>query len=163
MISWRRCSIAHPLEPTPLDVASGDWPKLIAALKSPSKSTLSLTREILESRRNQVFTSQKLPLKGTRHTWSLLLVILSLLASGTPTRSSQGPPRGGRDTGPIPIYKSNERAKIKGRQKKRQRKTIKKNKRKIKGRQKKLYLVCPNNYPPSSSPTDLKWLNANVL
>ena len=100
MISWRRCSIAHLLEPTLLDVASGDWPKLIAALKSPPKSTLLLTRETLESRRNQVFTSQEPPLKGTRHTWSLLLVLLSLLASGTPTRSSQGPPCGGRDTGP---------------------------------------------------------------
>ena len=99
MISWRRCSIAHPLKPTPLDVASSHGPKLIAALKSPSKSTLALSQETLELRGNQVFTSQKLPLEGTRHTWSLLLVLLSRSASGTPTRSSEGAPRGGRDTG----------------------------------------------------------------
>ena len=106
MISWRGCGIAHPLEPTPLDMASGDWSKLIAALKSPPKSTLSLTWETLESRRNQVFTSQKLQLEGTRHNWSLLLVLLSLLASGTPTRSSQSPPRGGRNTGPWEVPKT---------------------------------------------------------
>ena len=31
----------HPLEPTPLDAASGDWPKLIATLEIPNSTLLS--------------------------------------------------------------------------------------------------------------------------
>ena len=35
MVEYRTLAIAHPLETTPLVVASIDWSKLIAALKSP--------------------------------------------------------------------------------------------------------------------------------
>ena len=88
------------------------WPAMIgpnlSRLWNPPQIPPSLTQEKrLESRRNQVFITQELPLKGTQHTWSLHLACLSLLAFGMPTataRSSKCPLRGGRDTAPIYLF-----------------------------------------------------------
>ena len=85
-------------------MASGDWPKLIVALKSPTIPTLTPLRNEPRILTKSSIHNPRAAAGGTRYTWSLHLVCLSQLESGTPTataRSSQGPPRRGRDTGPF--------------------------------------------------------------
>ena len=102
MISWRRCSIAHPREPYPARRGQRWLVQTHRCFKIPPKiHPLAHLRKLW----NRVEIKYSHPTSCRKREPDIpeafSLSPLSLLASGTPTRSSQSPPHAGRDTGPL--------------------------------------------------------------